>query len=112
VAATGHHDGPDQVVVHRSCLGAIGESGSARMPPSECPTSATGSGWASTTVTTSANRAHRVSAKQVTLAWMLTAAPVVIPIPGSSRPETVLDSARFVELDLSAAELERLSQVS
>ena len=56
--------------------------------------------------------AHGVSPQQVTLAWMLAAAPVVIPIPGSSRPETVLDSARFVELDLSAAELERLSQIS
>jgi aryl-alcohol dehydrogenase-like predicted oxidoreductase len=43
---------------------------------------------------------------------MLAAAPVVIPIPGSSRPETVLDSARSVELDLSADELERLSQIS
>ena len=56
--------------------------------------------------------AHGVSPQQVTLAWMLAAAPVVIPIPGSSRPETVLDSARAVELDLSADELERLSQIS
>lgn len=56
--------------------------------------------------------AHGVSPQQVTLAWMLAAAPVVIPIPGSSRPETVLDSARSVELDLSADELERLSQIS
>jgi aryl-alcohol dehydrogenase-like predicted oxidoreductase len=56
--------------------------------------------------------AHGVSPQQVTLAWMLAAAPVVIPIPGSSRPETVLDSARAVELDLSADELERLSRAS
>lgn len=56
--------------------------------------------------------AHGVSPQQVTLAWMLAAAPVVIPIPGSSRPETVLDSARSVELDLSADDLERLSQIS
>ena len=56
--------------------------------------------------------AHGVSPQQVTLAWMLAEAPVVIPIPGSSRPETVLDSARSVELDLSADELERLSQIS
>ena len=53
-----------------------------------------------------------VSPQQVTLAWMLAAAPVVIPIPGSSRPETVLDSARSVELDLSTDELERLDQAS
>ena len=56
--------------------------------------------------------AHRVSPQQVTLAWMLAAAPVVIPIPGSSRPETVLDSARAVELDLSDDELERLGWAS
>jgi aryl-alcohol dehydrogenase-like predicted oxidoreductase len=56
--------------------------------------------------------AHGVSPQQVTLAWMLAAAPVVIPIPGSSRPETVRDSARSVELDLSADELERLGQIS
>jgi aryl-alcohol dehydrogenase-like predicted oxidoreductase len=56
--------------------------------------------------------AHGVSPQQVTLAWMLAAAPVVIPIPGSSRPETVLDSARAVELDLSDDELERLGWAS
>ena len=56
--------------------------------------------------------ARGVSPQQVTLAWMLAAAPVVIPIPGSSRPETVLDSARAVELDLSTDELERLDQAS
>ena len=56
--------------------------------------------------------AHGVSPQQVTLAWMLAAAPVVIPIPGSSRPETVLDSARSVDLELSADELELLNQPS
>ena len=56
--------------------------------------------------------AHGVSPQQVTLAWMLAAAPVVIPIPGSSRPETVIDSARSVDLDLSADELERLGRAS
>ena len=30
--------------------------------------------------------AHGVSPQQVTLAWMLATSPVVIPIPGSSRP--------------------------
>jgi len=56
--------------------------------------------------------ARGVSPQQVTLAWMLAAASVVIPIPGSSRPETVLDSARSLELDLSTDELERLDQLS
>jgi aryl-alcohol dehydrogenase-like predicted oxidoreductase len=52
--------------------------------------------------------AHGVSPQQVTLAWMLAKAPVVIPIPGASRPESITDSARASDLALSAAELERL----
>lgn len=52
--------------------------------------------------------AHGVSSQQVTLAWMLAASPVVIPIPGSSRPETIQDSARAADLELGADELERL----
>jgi hypothetical protein len=53
-------------------------------------------------------RARGVSPQQVCLAWLLAKAPVVIPIPGSSRPETILDSAAAAELDLTAEELERL----
>ena len=52
--------------------------------------------------------AHGVSPQQVTLAWMLAKAPVVIPIPGASRPESIIDSARAGELVLSADELARL----
>jgi aryl-alcohol dehydrogenase-like predicted oxidoreductase len=52
--------------------------------------------------------AHGVSPQQVTLAWMLAASPVVIPIPGASRPETIQDSARAADLELSSDELERL----
>jgi len=56
--------------------------------------------------------AHGVSPQQVTLAWMLATAPVVIPIPGSSRPETIADSACAVDLELTADELQRLDQAS
>jgi len=52
--------------------------------------------------------AHGVSPQQVTLAWMMAASPVVVPIPGSSRPETVQDSARAVDLELSREELAQL----
>jgi aryl-alcohol dehydrogenase-like predicted oxidoreductase len=52
--------------------------------------------------------AHGVSPQQVTLAWMLALSPVVIPIPGSSRPETIRDSAQAVDLQLSQEELSRL----
>jgi aryl-alcohol dehydrogenase-like predicted oxidoreductase len=54
--------------------------------------------------------AHSVSPQQVTLAWMLAKAPVVIPIPGASRPESIIDSASAAELTLSATELEQLDQ--
>ena len=54
--------------------------------------------------------AHGVSAHQVCLAWMLAKAPVVIPIPGSSRPETIRDSVKAVEVELSAQEFARLDQ--
>jgi aryl-alcohol dehydrogenase-like predicted oxidoreductase len=52
--------------------------------------------------------AHGVSAQQVTLAWMLAKAPNVIPIPGSSRPDTIRDSAAAVGLELTADELAAL----
>ncbi|WNI16434.1 aldo/keto reductase [Actinacidiphila sp. ITFR-21] len=53
--------------------------------------------------------AHGVSPHRVCLAWMLALSPVVVPIPGASRPETIADSAGAAELTLSAAEIELLS---
>jgi aryl-alcohol dehydrogenase-like predicted oxidoreductase len=52
---------------------------------------------------------HGVSPQQVTLAWMSALSPVVIPIPGSSRPETILDSVAAADLSLSDDEVARLS---
>ncbi|HEY4268694.1 MAG TPA: aldo/keto reductase [Galbitalea sp.] len=49
--------------------------------------------------------ARGVSAQVVALAWELAKAPVVIPIPGSSRPETITDSATAPDLVLTAEEL-------
>lgn len=46
-----------------------------------------------------------VSAQQVCLAWELARSPVVIPIPGASRPETIVDSAAAADLVLTADEL-------
>jgi aryl-alcohol dehydrogenase-like predicted oxidoreductase len=53
--------------------------------------------------------AHGVSPFQVCLAWELALAPVVIPIPGSSRPASIEDSAQAADLVLSAEEIARLS---
>jgi aryl-alcohol dehydrogenase-like predicted oxidoreductase len=55
--------------------------------------------------------AHGVSPQQVALAWELAKAPVVIPIPGSSRPETILDSLAAAGLRLSDDDLARLDRV-
>jgi len=49
-----------------------------------------------------------VSPQRVCLAWMLAKAPVVVPIPGSSRPETIRDSVAAAELELGEEELARL----
>ena len=55
--------------------------------------------------------AHGVSPQRVALAWELAKAPVVIPIPGASRPETIADSAAAAGLRLGADELARLDRV-
>lgn len=52
---------------------------------------------------------HGVSAQQVALAWELAQGDHVIPIPGSSRPETILDSLGAIDLVLTADDLEELA---
>ncbi|WP_061962760.1 aldo/keto reductase [Demequina aurantiaca] len=56
-------------------------------------------------------RAHGVSPQQVTIAWHLALSPVVIPIPGASRPQSIQDSAKAVDLELTAGEVDTLSGV-
>jgi aryl-alcohol dehydrogenase-like predicted oxidoreductase len=48
------------------------------------------------------------SPQQVTLAWMLAKGSRVIPIPGSSRPETAVASAAAADLTLTAEQVARL----
>ena len=52
-----------------------------------------------------------VSVHQVTLAWHLAQADVVLPIPGASRRESILDSAAATHLDLDPAHRARLDAV-
>ncbi|MEO7754776.1 MAG: aldo/keto reductase [Terracoccus sp.] len=56
--------------------------------------------------------AHDVSPQKVALAWELALAPVVIPIPGASRPESIADSATAADLTLTDDEVARLSAAS
>jgi len=53
-------------------------------------------------------RERGVSAQQITLAWMLAKGVNVIPIPGSSRPETAQASAAAADIALTADEVARL----
>ena len=54
--------------------------------------------------------ARGVSAQQVALAWELAQSPVVIPIPGAKRPESIIDSAAAADLELAPDELSALDQ--
>jgi aryl-alcohol dehydrogenase-like predicted oxidoreductase len=56
--------------------------------------------------------AHGVSPQQVALAWELAQSPGVIPIPGSSRPASIEDSVKAVDLVLTDDELASLYTVS
>jgi aryl-alcohol dehydrogenase-like predicted oxidoreductase len=58
---------------------------------------------------TEAAAAHGVSPQQVALAWLLSLGPTVIPIPGASRPETIVDSLEAARLELTAEELAAIS---
>lgn len=49
-----------------------------------------------------------MSPQRVCLAWMLAKSPVVVPIPGASRPETIRDSLAATDLTLTAEELAEL----
>ena len=49
-----------------------------------------------------------VSPQRVALAWLLARSPVVIPIPGASRPESIRDSAAAADLELTADQVAQL----
>ncbi len=52
---------------------------------------------------------HGVSPQQVVLAWMRSLGEKVIPIPGASRAESILDSAKSTDLILNTDELNQIS---
>ena len=56
--------------------------------------------------------AHGVSPQQVALAWLLALSPVMIPIPGASRPESITDSLKAIDLELSQEELDGISEAA
>jgi diketogulonate reductase-like aldo/keto reductase len=52
--------------------------------------------------------ARGVSPQIVCLAWELAKSPHVIPIPGASRPESIVNSALAADFELTAEELSDL----
>lgn len=55
--------------------------------------------------------AHGVSPQRVVLAWELSLGEHVIPIPGAGRPQSIIDSAAAMTLQLDADELETLNAI-
>jgi aryl-alcohol dehydrogenase-like predicted oxidoreductase/predicted kinase len=51
-----------------------------------------------------AAESHGVTPAEVALAWLLELSPVVVPIPGARRPETVRSAARAAALELDDAD--------
>lgn len=51
----------------------------------------------------------QVSVFQVVVAWLLHRSPVMIPLPGATRPESVTDSALASSLELGADEMDALT---
>ncbi|MGW7660724.1 aldo/keto reductase [Streptomyces sp. NPDC054756] len=49
-----------------------------------------------------------VSPQRIALAWLLHRSPTVIPIPGASRPASIVDSAGATDIELEAGELRQL----
>ena len=95
--------------VEKGELAAATERGLAFLPWSPLGGIGHAGGAATFSPVMQAAERHDVSPQQVVLAWLLGLGPTVIPIPGSSRPETIADSARAVELGLSADEVADIS---
>lgn len=55
-------------------------------------------------------RDRGVSPQQVALAWELAQSPVVVPIPGAKRPQSIIDSAAAADLELTDEELAALDK--
>ncbi|QRE72302.1 aldo/keto reductase [Methylobacterium aquaticum] len=53
-------------------------------------------------------RARGVTAGQVALAWLMTRSPLVVPIPGTRRPERLAENAAAADLALSPADIAAL----
>jgi pyridoxine 4-dehydrogenase len=59
-----------------------------------------------------AANSHRVSARQIALAWLLARSPQVLPIPGSGSPEHVAENAAAASIELTSSEEKAISNAA
>ncbi len=85
----------------RSCRGR--RSAGSRRPPTR-PARTTRCGRSRTPTASRRSRSRS--------AWLLALSPVVIPIPGASRPESILDSVKAVDLQLTHEELQSIGRIA
>jgi len=52
---------------------------------------------------------HRVSARQIALAWLVARSPQVLPIPGSGSPEHVAENVAAASIELTSSEENAIS---
>jgi aryl-alcohol dehydrogenase-like predicted oxidoreductase len=52
---------------------------------------------------------HDTTAQEITLAWLLKLSPVVIPIPGATKPVTVDSIVRSLSIELTDSQCQRLN---
>jgi aryl-alcohol dehydrogenase-like predicted oxidoreductase len=95
--------------VEKGELAAVTEHGIAFLPWSPLGGIGRADGTARVSPVQRAAERHAVSPQQVALAWLLALSPTVIPIPGSTRPETIVDSVGAAQLQLSEDELGEIS---
>lgn len=53
---------------------------------------------------------HGATAYEICLAWLLAQSPWICPIPGASRPESIISSARAASIALAPEDLARLAE--
>jgi pyridoxine 4-dehydrogenase len=59
-----------------------------------------------------AANSHRVSARQIALAWLLARSPQVLPIPGSGSPEHVAENVAAASIELTSSEEKAISNAA
>lgn len=57
-------------------------------------------------------KAKGVSVYSIVLAWLRAKSPVILPIPGASKISSIEDSARAVDVQLSAEEVEKIDHAT